>query len=251
MLLFLTNCSKQEKAEEVSPDNIKTEISERDDDNTDDDYTIKYYYDEVETTNSATVDAAQYSIVEFSSDASSTKEILNFKGFSTKQKYIDYGNNHNIPIAKEIYFSERMSFLADSAGLSEENPIPEWYTNYQNQLIESLLPPSNAPSSLVFGLTFYDSKNFDYPLVFNVGPAKTMPVMYYPLSFPYAWGNRVSRFKGLSFQQTSVTLHDKVFYGGDIITIVRSFPNSSQEVKLGSSWNNKASSFAYFLYQKS
>ena len=55
----------------------------------------------------------------------------------------------------------------------------------------------------------------------NVGPTQSKPVMFYPAAFPYAWGNRVSKLKALSFAHTSVTLHDGVFYGGALITLVR------------------------------
>jgi hypothetical protein len=248
--LFLVSC-KEDIKPSPSPTPITfndSEISNRDSEEPD--FIEKYYYDGIISTDSNLIKSAPFTVVDFSTEAADV-ETMHVRAFSTKQKYLDYGSQNNIPLGIANVFSSRMSFLADSAGLSENNPIPDWYTQYETQLLNQMYPNTGTspqtPESFVFGLTFYDFKNLDYPLVFNPGPITAKPVMAYPFAFPYAWGNRVSRFKPVAFASAQVTLHDDVFYGGARITIVRNAPNAGKEVKL-TSWSNRASSFFYALY---
>ena len=214
-------------------------------------YNYKYYLDGVETTQSAKVDECYYSAATIQKLPNETQETMLIYGFSSKEKYHAFSDANNLHFREHTIFAERMEYLADSAGLTENSVIPSWYEDAENSLEQNLFPTNNS-SSAVFGLTFYDFWSpIPLPIVFNPGPVGSKPVMAYPAAFPYAWGNIVSSIKPLCFQGSEVVLHDKIFYKGarrSFFTTANQGNGASGRYDLGGFWNNRASSFAYFLF---
>jgi hypothetical protein len=102
--------------------------------------------------------------------------------YTTQEKLNLHGDLIGDPsIRKMSSFANRMSFLADSAGLSESLvEAPAWYTSQEQALFTNLFPPEN---NSVFGVTFFDFWNSSVPLLFNLGPSGSKPVSFIPLPF--------------------------------------------------------------------
>ncbi len=80
--------------------------------------------------------------------------------FSTKAAYTQWGDSRGFKTTKAIRLSERLAFIADSAGLNQisetsMDTIPEWYEDIKKYLLQTELSDDNSPDFLCFAVYFW------------------------------------------------------------------------------------------------
>jgi hypothetical protein len=153
---------------------------------------------------------------------SSGKEYLSIYTFSTRENAISWGINKGYPIDRLYDFEDRLTFVADSAGLKDtedDNKVPNWYSDYSNQYFNNVMNGFSAQNQdKVVALLFKDKALPEEDALWVLGfPANTESFPWASPTFPsFLWMNK----KGSSYWQASlfggVRLWKKTFYGAGI-----------------------------------
>ena len=135
--LMIQSCQKSEDL--VNPAQIpsSTTTGQR----SDTEWVTTYYLDEnmISLSQYASLDTTWYShdVVQASSNSSETPILaLERRVFSSRSKYVSWGNLNGIRVAEMLDYEDRLRFVADSAGISGTTSVPVWFSDYTEDLYE-------------------------------------------------------------------------------------------------------------------
>jgi hypothetical protein len=146
-------CQKSEDL--VNPAQIPSSTTA--DQRSDTEWVTTYYLDEnmISSSQYSSLDTTWYThdVVQASGNSSETPILaLERRVFSSRSKYVSWGNLNGIQVAKMLDYEDRLRFVVDSAGISENASIPGWFLDYAEDFYEQLF---NTPDYQYLGSRFF------------------------------------------------------------------------------------------------
>lgn len=143
--------------------------------------------------------------------------IIEHLGFTTEQKYIDYGIENNYPLKEEIEFSKQMREYIETNNVEEYfdqyGEFPKEYKEYEEYLYTSIFSEKDKSiPSLLIGLLLSKEK-------YGVGGHWVAFVKTWPVMLP-GWNNEVSSYQPIGLAGV-VSFYNKTFYRDRMFTRVQ------------------------------
>ncbi|MCW5921519.1 MAG: hypothetical protein KIS77_04190 [Saprospiraceae bacterium] len=177
--------------------------------------------------------------------------------FSSKAGYVHWGDSLGFKISKAIYVSERLAFVADSAGLNQIDTnsietIPEWYDSLVQRLIKEELDDPNELNFICYAVYFwqgYSETNFPAHTKFGGNAVSDARILWN--------NNKLSSWKPdvmtclSNYKYGHLSAWDKWHYKKPIPNPNASFPTTitvkgdvfTPFVNIYGAWDNKISSY--------
>jgi len=144
------------------------------------------------------------------------EELVEKRAYTSKDKYIAFGEENGLSFDKQLVFEEIMSDFAEKSGAISEyeeiGELPQWYLEREQFVYDSIFNSSSNLKSAQISLFITLFKNY-----YGGGGSVIMPT-HLPVMYP-GWNNKVScvEFVGIG---GSLVIYDKSFFRKRVSTIV-------------------------------
>jgi PBP1b-binding outer membrane lipoprotein LpoB len=236
MIGLFTSCSKNNIAEQSTANVVKKTRGTTVTDERGNVITYRFYIDEVEV--EAMPNPENYRIAMSSVQNTATSGTISVFGFTTNDKYANFGARTNPKLVQALLFEETMQAYAANRGLNllegTDFTPDQAYLDFQQKTYDDIATGKKT-RGLVMLFDTYISGN---------GSAVAMPLTL-PTMWP-GWNNRVKSYTILNLAAT-MSMFDRWFYGKHLFTTFNwGWTNVSSFWAWNSFWDSKMSSGVSF-----
>ena len=232
MIVSCKNEEVQEIKKNVSNNNERTMVTLEDGTTA----TYKFYIDESEV--DEILNPTNYLIAMSSKQTSRDSGLINVYAFSSRERYVNFGNRVNPKLVQSLLFEEKIQEYMSSRNLDIDTFEPDQaYLDFEKQTYEAIAngkKGTNAASLVVLYDSYFSGGGS------SVIMPRTLPVMY------PGWNNRVKSYTLLAIAGP-MTMYDKAFYRKRLFTAFNwGFTSHSSVWAWNSFWDSKMTSGVTF-----
>ena len=186
--------------------------------------TYKFYVDELEVDEIS--NPSDYLIAMSSKQISTDSGLINVYAFSSRERYVNFGNRVNPKLVQSLLFEEKIQEYMSSRNLDIDTFEPDQaYLDFEKQTYEAIANGKKGTNERKIFTMLYDS-------YLSGGSSVTMPRTL-PFMWP-GWNNRVKSYTIYAVSGT-MSMYDKRFYGKHLFT---TFDWGMQRVSSVWAWNS-------------